>query len=122
MELTIRTVHVNRNVKVQNVPVYSCPVCGDHQLIEQTTSLMKDMVEEADHLNSNGENETIPFEERSELAQLLLMAYYLQEMGSENESMQQDVEELLDELILNRNVEESYWKEDIKKTIEKYVQ
>ncbi|WP_339061392.1 hypothetical protein [Tepidibacillus marianensis] len=120
MELTIRTLYLNRRLKIENVPVYSCPVCENHQLIGQTSSMIKDLIHEASHTNEK--RKAVPFEKKSELAQLLMMAYHRQEISYDHDFIHEDVQDLLDELTMNGDVEETYWKKEIKRTIEKYVQ
>ncbi|MFV9510277.1 YgiT-type zinc finger protein [Tepidibacillus sp. LV47] len=119
MEITIRTVYFKRNIKIENVPVYSCPVCENHQLLEQSKVLMKEMIEEFDERKEK--DKVIPFEEKCELGQLLVMAYHQQEHPYIEETIQEDVQDLLDELMIEGESEESYLTEEIRKKIEKYV-
>jgi len=120
MELTIRTLYLNRSLKIENVPVYSCPECEKHQLVGQSSSVIMNLIHES--RRTNEKRKVIPFEKKSELAQLLVMAYHQQGISYENKSIHEDVQDLLDELNMNGDLEESFWKKEIKRTIEKYVQ
>ncbi|TCS83214.1 hypothetical protein EDD72_106143 [Tepidibacillus fermentans] len=119
MEITIRTVFFNHNIKIENVPVYSCPVCENHQLIGHSEILMKEMINEIDLTEKKVR--VIPFENKCELAQLIMMAYNQQEHPYIEGSIQEDLQDLLNELMVEGELEESYWMEEIRKKIEKYV-
>lgn len=119
MEITLRTLYFNKKVEIKNVPVYSCPACHRHEIIEQVKFKIKDLI--STHIGA-GKKVTVHFEELSELAQLLMMVREKQEYPFREEWMiQEELEELLESMLVYGTYKDLDWSEKIHKKIEKML-
>lgn len=119
MEITLRTLYFNKKVEIKNVPVYSCPTCHRHEIIEQVKYKIKDLI--STHIGM-GKKVTVHFEELSELAQLIMMIREKQEYPHREEwKIQEELAELLESMLVHGTYTEMDWSEKIHKKIEKML-
>ncbi len=98
MEVTLRTLYFKK-LEIRNVPVYSCPTCQHNELFHQVKKKIQEIV--YDNRNTI-KKQTIYFEQVSELANLLMMTFHKQDYPfKEAESLQMELEEILEEALYN---------------------
>jgi len=118
MDITLRTLYFNRKIEIKNVPIYSCTTCGNNELIPPIKEKIKEVID--DHKNIQ-RKETVYFEQKSELAQLLILAYHKQDFPYKDEKLQEEIEELLEHLYFNELNKDHGFEQKLHKKIERYM-
>lgn len=118
MEITLRTLFYNKNLKIKNVPVFSCDSCGHHEVMGPAKAKIKSILKDTDFMKEKG---TLFFDSYCELAQLLMIAFNEQDHPLKENSIQTEIEELLESINRKDTSNGMYLKEQIHKKIEKLV-
>lgn len=120
MNLRLRTVIYQNKVDIENVPIFSCEVCGRSEVVPHVKPELTGLIGK---LGSKPEKQQFFFHELSEVAYLLLKVTEKEHM---NDSMEKIVEErineLLDILLLAQSLGDEPWMEEIGKRLSQITQ
>jgi|GEM_PF-6409567 len=116
MDITIRTVFYNKQVKIHNVPVFSCDSCNNNELMEK--GKLTRIINRYGTFELESE---LSFDKFSELAQLIVMGYNEQNAFSMNDVIQHEVMELVKSFFVEESIDEKRLSEIIREKISRFV-
>jgi hypothetical protein len=120
MNIRLRTVIYQNKVDIENVPIFSCEICGRSEVAQAIKPELTGLIGK---LGSKPEKQQLFFHEMSEVAYLL---FKISEKERMNDSMEkiiaERINELLDILLLAQSLADTPWIEDTRKRLSQISQ
>lgn len=114
MNIRLRTVIYSGKVEIDNVPVYSCPACSRSEVFPE---VKEDLTGLIGKLGAKPARQSLPFNECSEWADLLLKAGMDKKQTNAREVewlVEERVNALLDLLLLAESLNDEIWREELR--------
>ncbi|WP_325355553.1 hypothetical protein [Paenibacillus sp.] len=120
MYIRMRTVIYSGRVEIDNVPVYSCPVCSRSEVFPEVKPDLTGLI---GRLGAKPEKQTFSFNEWNEWADVLLKACSDKKQPDRsdvNRLIEERVNALLDMYLLADSLNDAAWREELQKRLSQF--